>query len=196
MSFIAFQYCLSLHYHSGTPSAPGLTVVAVNMHTLTFNITPPLVASQCVLNYIIIPTTSGQTEALENITITDLEPPITATRSGFDLCHNVYSFIAIALTLHHTGERSEMIRPEFATFLGKIIANNYCWCKFLAILAKDTFLGVELCLLFSKSTCTFFLKIIPQKNIFLPEPSRGAKQLIPADYVSFHTIIYYEINQQ
>ena len=116
--FLACFSCI-LCLHAGRPSVPALSVgVVKNFHTFVFTITPPLLFSQCILNYVIIPTkrtSAGIFTGLPDITVytngggRDL--PITYARGGFDLCSNSYFFSVMSRTLAYTGERTQVIGP-------------------------------------------------------------------------------------
>ena len=106
---------------SGPPSTPGLAIEAVDSKSLTFHITPPELASQCVLNYTIT-ATSSDGSVLPDITVEVSErgEPVTLiTESGFDLCSNTYTFTVVANTLTGPGDRSVAFTLEHVESLGK-----------------------------------------------------------------------------
>jgi hypothetical protein len=92
---------------TGSPSSPNLTVAALDFQSFNFIISPLPVPSQCVLHYNITPTGSDGC-VLPDITAVATENvgPITVTASGFDLCTDMYSFTAFAVTPVGASERS------------------------------------------------------------------------------------------
>ena len=105
---------------SGPPSAPQLGIEAEDSKTLTFHITPPEVASQCVLNYTIT-TTGSDDNVLPDITVevTERGEPVALTESGFDLCREVYTFTVVGNTLTGPGDRSMGYTLKHAESLGE-----------------------------------------------------------------------------
>ena len=88
----------------GPPSAPTLTMMAINFQSFNFIIFPPSYAGQCVLNYTIT-ATSSDGNVLPDITVevTDRGGPASIYGSGFDVCNTTYSFTVVAQTLTYTG---------------------------------------------------------------------------------------------
>ena len=100
--------------------------MAVDLQTFSFTITPPSVASQCVLNYTITPTGSDGT-ILPDITVevTDTEAPVTLTESGFDLCNNMYNFTVVANTFTGPGDRSAVSSPQQVDYLSTYVSSFF-----------------------------------------------------------------------
>ena len=92
----------------------------MDLQTLNFNITPPSVASQCILHYSIMSTSNGR--VLPNISVavpTDHSLPFTVTKDIFDLCKNTYKFYVMAVTKDGSAISSPVVQPEQVRFLGK-----------------------------------------------------------------------------
>jgi hypothetical protein len=98
-------------YHTG-PSAPTLTITAIDFQSFNFTIFPLSEPSQCVLHYNITPTRSDG-HVLPDITIESGGGSVTATASGYDVCNITYNFTAVAVTSAGTGERSTAINSNF-----------------------------------------------------------------------------------
>jgi hypothetical protein len=88
-----------------SPPAPNLNVAALDFQSFNFTISPLPVPSQCVLHYNITPTGSDG-RILPDITAVASVGPVTVTAGGFDLCTDMYSFTAFAVTSVGPSERS------------------------------------------------------------------------------------------
>jgi hypothetical protein len=110
------------------PSAPTLTVTAVDHQSFNFTIFPLSEPSQCVLHYNITPKTSDGL-VLPGISI-ESGGSVTATASGYDVCNITYSFTAVAVTSASPGERSIAINSDFLSkytvFLHQIVCTIFC----------------------------------------------------------------------
>lgn len=104
---------------SDHPSAPGLSVVAVDLQTFTYTIFPLSEPRQCVLSYNITPISSDKSALVATVVVPDNEEPIVVTRSGFNLCRHTYSFIATPATFNGTGESSLVVYPPPMDSLSK-----------------------------------------------------------------------------
>lgn len=96
----------------GDFTAPGLTVVAVDLVTLSFTIFPLSEPSQCVVSYEISLISSDDSMMTVTALAPDTEVPIVITRSGFDFCEHTYSFTAKAVALNSTVESSPVVKPS------------------------------------------------------------------------------------
>ena len=93
------------------PSTPMLSIIVDNIETLNITITSPSVSPVCVLQYIIIYSSSCDSR-VANITVdsnTDPTQLVQVTRDGFDLCDCSYTFTVAADTRNGIGERSNPI---------------------------------------------------------------------------------------
>lgn len=97
--------------HAGHPSAPSLTVIAVDFQSFKFTIFPLLEHSQCVLYYNITPTRRDG-HVLPDIII-ESGGSVSATVSGYDVCIITYSFTAVAVTSSAPGERSNTVNSDY-----------------------------------------------------------------------------------
>ena len=76
--------------------------------SLNFTITPPVYASQCVLNYTLLSSTNSDGNR-QNITVQvtgGAGETLIYTEGGFDLCRSSYSFTIVANTFAGIGESS------------------------------------------------------------------------------------------
>ena len=96
-------------------------MVAESLQRIFLAISPPSYGGQCVLNYTVTATSSdGSVVPDITVAVTDTEAPTSVTRSGFDFCNNTYTFTVVANTLTGPGQRSAVVSPEVAHFLGKL----------------------------------------------------------------------------
>ena len=92
-------------------------MVAESLERIFFSVSPPLLSSQCVLNYTITVTSSDGSE-FPDITL-EVSDNITHIQSGFELCVYAYNFTVVANTLTGPGQSAVVTSPRPRHFLSK-----------------------------------------------------------------------------
>ena len=97
-------------FQTDPPSAPNLTVTAVDFQSFNFTILPTSDLSQCILQYNITPT-RGDGVVLPDIiaVVNESGGHATANASSYEVCNITYNFTAIAITSSGPGVRSETV---------------------------------------------------------------------------------------
>ena len=100
-------------FQTDPPSAPNLTVTAVDFQSFNFTILPTSDLNQCVLHYNITPT-RGDGVILPDIiaVVNESGGHATANASSYEVCNITYNFTAIAITSSGPGVRSETVNSS------------------------------------------------------------------------------------
>jgi hypothetical protein len=100
--------------YAGSPSAPTLTVAALDSQSFNFTIFPLSEPSQCVLHYNITTTRSdGHVSPDTTAVATGGVGPVTVTASGYDVCADMI-FTAFAVT--SAGRGASEASAVFSTY--------------------------------------------------------------------------------
>ena len=101
-------------FQTDPPSAPNLTVTAVDFQSFNFTIFPTPDLNQCVLHYNIT-STKGDGVILPDIiaVVNESGGHVTANASSYEVCNITYNFTAIAITSSGPGVRSETVNSNF-----------------------------------------------------------------------------------
>ena len=102
---LVWYFCLFSLQDS--PKSPHLIVEVLSSDTLEFLISPLSEPSECILHYIITPTSGDGTELPDIVaTVVAGQQFAAVNASGFALCNDTYEFTAAAVTLRGMGRRS------------------------------------------------------------------------------------------
>ena len=92
----------------------------LSLDTLHFIISPLSQPSECILHYIITPTSGDGTELPDIVaTVVAGQQFAAVNASGFALCNDTYEFTAAAVTLRGVGRRSAVVTPQPSDGIGE-----------------------------------------------------------------------------